>query len=92
MLTNKHSQYSNIQRKLTVYYSIWSMATGTSTFVLRPRVSGFKSPGFVYSDVEDPGALANPDEHIPYIAPYGIRRNPIWSTTITRWDGYPCDI
>jgi hypothetical protein len=67
------------------------MANGTSTFILCPRASGFRSPGLVYGDVEDPGALANPDEHIPCIAPYGIRRNPIWNTVITRWDGYPCD-
>jgi hypothetical protein len=59
------------------------MATGTSTFVLRPRASGFRSPGLVYGGVEDPGALTNPDEHIPCIAPYGIKSNPIWNTVIT---------
>jgi hypothetical protein len=59
------------------------MAAGTSTFVLRPRAPSFRSPSPVYGDVKDPGALANPDEHIPCIAPYGIRRNPIWNTVIT---------
>jgi hypothetical protein len=38
------------------------MAIVTSAFVLRSRGSGFRNPGLVYGDIEDPGDLVNLEE------------------------------
>jgi transposase len=38
--------------------------------------------------VEDPGDLVNPEEEIPCIAAYGIQKNSVWDSVISRSDGY----
>jgi hypothetical protein len=34
-------------------YLLLTMAVGTSTFILRPRVSSVRKPGLEYADVDD---------------------------------------
>jgi hypothetical protein len=65
------------------------MAIAISAFVFRPRGSGFRNPGRVYSDVEDPGDLVNMEEQIPCIAACGIKSNPIWDPIVSRGNSWP---
>jgi hypothetical protein len=65
------------------------MEIATSAFVLRPCRSGFRNPGLVYGDVEDPGDLVNLEEPILRIAACGIRCNPIWNQVVSQGNSWP---
>jgi hypothetical protein len=63
------------------------MAAWITTFVLRPRTSRTRIAGLTYADVEDPGDLVNSEQEIPGIAAYGIQKNAVWDSVISRSDG-----
>jgi hypothetical protein len=65
------------------------MAAATSAFVRRPRGSGFRNPGPVCGDVEDPGDLVNLEEQIPCIDACAVRSNPIWNPVVSRGNSWP---
>jgi hypothetical protein len=65
------------------------MAIAISVFVLHPRGSGFRNPGLVYGDVEDPGGLVNLEEQISCIAACRIRCNPIRNPIVSRGNSWP---
>jgi hypothetical protein len=83
MSTNRASQSDKPIRSEPFSYSFWPMAVATSAFILPPRRFGFRNPGHVYGDVEDPGDHVSLEEQILCTVACGIRSNPIWNPIVS---------